>query len=163
MKSTRATQQSLASLNTLMQETLSISGMLLIKTFGRKKFAQRQFEVENRKLTELSIHQQMLGRWFFMGMNIFTTLAPVSLYIVAGLLIIYVPGSTHITVGSLIAFITLQGRFFGPFNQLIILLVEAQGSLALFDRIFEYLDQKVEIEDTPDALHLSPLEVQGEV
>jgi ATP-binding cassette subfamily B protein len=82
---------------------------------------------------------------------------------VAGLLIIYVPGSTHITAGILIAFITLQGRFFGPFNQLILLLVEAQGSLALFDRIFEYIDQKVEIEDAPDALHLSPLEVQGEV
>jgi ATP-binding cassette subfamily B protein len=161
--STRATQQSLASLNTLMQETLSISGMLLIKTFGRKKFAQCQFEAENQKLTELSIHQQMLGRWFFMGMNIFMTLMPVSLYIVAGLLMIYVPDSTHITVGSLIAFITLQGRFFGPFNQFILLLAEAQGSLALFDRIFEYLDQKVEIEDAPGALHLSPLEVQGEV
>jgi len=102
-KSTRATQESLASLNALMQETLSVSGVLLIKTFGRKKFARSQFEAENQKLTELSIRQQILGRWFFMGMNVFVTLLPVSLYIVAGFLIIYVPGSTHITVGSLIA------------------------------------------------------------
>lgn len=162
-KSVKATQQSLASLNALMQETLSISGMLLIKTFGRKKFAQHQFEAENQKLTELSIRQQMLGRWFFMGMNVFMTLMPVSLCIVAGLLLIYVPRSIHITVGILFAFLTIQGRFFGPFNQLLVLLVEAQGSLALFDRLFEYLDQKVEIEDAPNALHLSPLEVQGKV
>ena len=162
-KSVEATQQSLASLNALMQETLSVSGMLLIKTFGRKKFAQHQFEAENQKLTELSIRQQILGRWFFMGMNVFMILIPVALCIMAGFLLIYGPRSTHITIGVLFAFIGLQGRFFGSFTQFLPLLTQAQGSLALFDRLFEYLDQKVEIEDAPNALHLSPQEVQGKV
>lgn len=162
-KSLKATQQSLASLTGLMQETLSISGILLIKTFGRKELAQKQFEAKNQQLTELSMYQQMLGRWFFMLINTFITLIPVILYVAAGFLIVYLPNSTHITIGTLIAFVTIQGRFFGPFSQLSVSSVNAQGSLALFDRIFEYLDQEVEIKDVPDAQHLSPTEIDGDV
>lgn len=159
----RATRESLASLNVLMQETLSVSGVLLIKIFGRKKFAQDQFNSENRKLTELSIRQQMVGRWFFMFMGAFSSITPVILYLVAGWILIYNPGAAHITIGDLIAFITIQGRFFGPFSQLLSLQVNVQGDLALFDRIFEYLDLPVEIQDAPNALHLSSDEVRGEV
>jgi len=161
--STKATQQKLASLNILMQETLSISGILLIKIFGRKRFAQGQFEAENQKLMELGIRQQMSGRWFFMFMNTFMILVPVTVALAAGILITYVPESIHISLGGLIGFITLQIRFFNSFNNLLTLLVDVQGSLALFDRIFEYLDQEVEIKDAPNALRLSPSEVRGEI
>jgi ATP-binding cassette subfamily B protein len=162
-ESLKATQQSLASLTALMQETLSVSGILLIKTFGRKRFAQSQFEEKNHKLAELSIRQQVLGRWFLMFVNTFVTLVPIILYVVAGFLMTYLPGSIHVTIGILIAFITLQERLFGPFNTLILALINAYGSLALFDRIFEYLDQKVEIQDAPDVIHLSSADVHGEV
>ncbi len=161
--STKATQQKLAALNVLMQETLSISGILLIKIFGRKHFARGQFAAENQKLTELSIHQQMLGRWLLMLMNTFFMITPVVIALIAGALLIYVPDSFGITLGSLFAFITLQARFFGSFNQLLTLVVEVQGSLALFDRIFEYLDIPIEIKDVPNALHLSPREVRGAI
>jgi len=161
--STKATQQKQAELNVLMQETLSISGILLIQIFGRKHFAQGQFEAENQKLTELSIHQQMLGRWLFMFINTFSVFIPVMITLAAGVLLIYVPDSFGITLGSLFAFVMLQGRFFGSFQQLLTLLVEVQGSLALFDRIFEYLDQEVEIKDAPNAVYLSPSEVRGAI
>lgn len=158
-----ATQQSLASLTALMQETLSVSGVLLIKTFGRRKFAQHQFEAKNQKLMELSIRQQLLGRWFVMFVSTFTTLIPIILYVVAGLVVALFPDSTHISVGTLVAFVTLQERFFGPFNALSISFVNTQGSLALFDRIFEYLDLEVEINDVPGALRLDQASVRGAV
>jgi ATP-binding cassette subfamily B protein len=160
---TRETQQSLAALTVWMQETLSINGILLIKAFGRKRFVQKQFETENQKFAELSIRQQMVGRWFLMWMNDFFTLAPVILALVAGVVIIYIPNSGNLTIGKLIAFVTLQESFLDPCARLIASLINLQGSLALFDRLFEYLDLPIEIQDAPDALHLSLEHVRGEV
>jgi ATP-binding cassette subfamily B protein len=162
-KSVRATQQSLAALSTLMQETLSVNGVLLIKTFGRKQFARSQFEVKNQKLMSLGIRQQMLGRMFGTFMGTFVTLVPIILYVLAGVLIVYLPNITHISAGILLAFVVMQDRFFGPANQFCIALMNTRGSLALFDRIFEYLDQEVEIADAPNAVHLSSTQVQGKV
>jgi ATP-binding cassette, subfamily B, bacterial len=159
----RATQNSLASLTALMLETLSVSGVLLIKTFGRKGFAKGKFEQENQRLTELGIHQQMVGRWSLMFMNTFFQLTPVIVCLFAGFIIIYLPHVTTITIGGIIAFLTLQSRFFGPLNQLLGLQVNLQGALALFDRLFEYLDLPARIKDAPDALHLLPEDVRGEV
>jgi ATP-binding cassette subfamily B protein len=162
-KSIREAQQSLASLTAWMQETLSVSSILLIKAFGRKKGVQSQFEVKSREFTELSIRQQMAGQWFFMIMSDFFNLMPVILSCLAGLLIIYEPGRNDMTLGKLIAFLAIQGSFFGPVNRLSTLLVNWQGSLALFDRLFEYLDLPVEIKDAPNALYLSPRDLRGEV
>ncbi len=162
-KSIREAQQSLASLTAWMQETLSVSSILLIKAFGRKKGVQSQFEVKSREFAELSIRQQMAGQWFFMIMSDFFNLMPVILSCLAGLLIIYEPGRNDMTLGKLIAFLAIQGSFFGPVNRLSTLLVNLQGSLALFDRLFEYLDLPVEIEDAPNALYLSPRDLRGEV
>ena len=159
----RATQKSLATLNALMQETLSVSGILLIKTFGRKKFARDQFEKENQKLTSLGVRQQMVGRWFLTFVNIFFAITPVILYLVAGWQLIYHPGFGGLTVGILFAFMLLQARFFGPVGQLLAQQVAIQGSLALFDRIFEYLDLPIEIQDLPNALYLPPERVRGEI
>ena len=161
--SVKATQQSLATLNALMQETLSISGILLIKTFGRKEFARDQFEIENENLTRLSIRQRMVGRWFFMFMGAFSLIIPVILLTVTGWSVIYNPGFVHITIGDLFAFIALQDRFYGPINQLLTVQISVQSSLAIFDRIFEYLDIPVEIQDAPNAIHLAPDKARGEV
>ena len=159
----KETQQSLASLTAMMQETLSVSGILLIKTFGRQKHAQQQFQTENQKLANLEVRQQMIGRWFFMFIGTFFSITPAIVYLVAGWLIITQPHNTTLTLGSIVAFTTLQSRLFFPIGQLLNVQVEIQGALALFDRIFEYLDLPIEIQNKPNALTLSPDSVRGEV
>jgi len=153
----------MAALTALMQETLSVSGILLTKTFGRQKYAQDRFEQENQKLTDLEIRQQMIGRWFFMFIGTFFSITPAVVYLVAGLQIISNPLHSGISLGGIVAFTTLQSRIFFPIGQLLNVQVEIQGALALFDRIFEYLDMPIEIQDAPNALHLNLDEVRGEV
>lgn len=158
----KETQESMASLTAMMQETLSVSGILLTKTFARQKYAQDRFEKENQNLTDLEVRQQMIGRWFFMFIGIFFSITPAIVYLVAGLQII---NNTHaaITLGGIVAFTTLQSRLFFPIGQLLSIQVDVQGALALFDRIFEYLDLPIEIRDKPKALQLKVNEVQGEI
>ncbi len=151
----KKTQQSLASLTAMMQETLSVSGILLTKTFARQKYAQGRFEAENQKLTALEVRQQMIGRWFFMFIGTFFSITPAVVYLVAGLQIIHNPANPAITLGGIVAFTTLQSRLFFPIGQLLSVQLEIQGALALFDRIFEYLDLPIEIKDAPNALHLA--------
>ncbi|HYL43677.1 MAG TPA: ABC transporter ATP-binding protein [Ktedonobacteraceae bacterium] len=158
----KETQQSLASLTAMMQETLSVSGILLIKTFGRQKYAQKQFEDENQKLADLEVRQQMIGRWFFMFIGTFFSVTPAIVYLVAGWQIIQDP-HTSLTLGRIVAFTTLQSRLFFPVGQLLNVQVEIQGALALFDRIFEYLDLPIDIQNKPNALQLTPDDVQGDV
>jgi ATP-binding cassette subfamily B protein len=158
----KETQQSLASLTAIMQETLSVSGILLVKTFGRQKYAQQQFEKENQQLTDLEIRQQMIGRWFFMLIGTFFSIMPAIVYLIAGWQIIH-HLDTQLTLGSIVAFTTLQSRLFFPIGQLLNIQIEIQGALALFDRIFEYLDLPIDIQDTPGALHLNPDQTRGEV
>ncbi|HEY6406718.1 MAG TPA: ABC transporter ATP-binding protein, partial [Ktedonobacteraceae bacterium] len=104
---------------------------------------------------------QMIGRWFFMLIGTFFSIMPAIIYLVAGYQIIKgVPG---ISLGTIVAFTTLQSRLFFPIGQLLNVQVEIQGALALFDRIFEYLDLPIEIQNKPGALKLSPDEIQGDV
>src|SRR3989441_8320330 len=159
----KETQKSLASLTAMMQETLSVSGILLMKTFGRQKLAQEQFEKENQNLTNLEVRQQMIGRWFFMFIGIFFSITPAIVYLVAGWQIIHNPLHPGITLGGIVAFTTLQSRLFFPIGQLLSIQVDIQGALALFDRIFEYLDLPIEIKDAPNALHLKAGETRGEI
>ncbi|GCE11159.1 ABC transporter ATP-binding protein [Tengunoibacter tsumagoiensis] len=158
----KETQKSLASLTAMMQETLSVSGILLMKTFGRQQYAQELFEKENQNLTNLEVHQQLIGRWFFMFINVFFSITPPIVYLVAGLQVIN-HSDPFMTVGKIVAFTTLQSRLFFPVGQLMSLQVEIQGALALFDRIFEYLDLPIDIQDAPHAQRLNPHEVQGQV
>ncbi|WP_338254765.1 ABC transporter ATP-binding protein [Dictyobacter halimunensis] len=158
----KETQQTMASLTAMMQETLSVSGILLMKTFGRQKYAQKLFEDENQKLTDLEVRQQMIGRWFFMSINIFFSIIPAVVYLVAGQQIIS-HSDPFMTFGKIVAFTTLQSRIFFPIGQLLTVQVEVQGSLALFDRIFEYLDIPIEIKDKPNALRLTAEESRGRV
>ncbi len=157
----KETQESMATLTSKMQETLSVSGILLIKTFGRQKYAEDQFREENQKLADLEVRQQMIGRWFFMLIGTFFSIMPAIIYLVAGYQIINgVPG---VSLGTIVAFTTLQSRIFFPIGQLLNVQVEIQGALALFDRIFEYLDLPIEIQNRPGALELSSDEIQGDV
>jgi ATP-binding cassette, subfamily B, bacterial len=159
----KETQKSMASLTAMMQETLSVSGILLTKTFGRQKYAEQRFEKENQKLTNLEVRQQMIGRWFFMFIGTFFSIMPAIIYLIAGWLIIRDPLHAGISLGGIVAFTTLQSRLFFPIGQLLSVQVEIQGALALFDRIFEYLDIPIEIQDSPGALHLNPDEARGDV
>jgi ATP-binding cassette subfamily B protein len=159
----KETQESMASLTAMMQETLSVSGILLTKTFGRQKFAQEKFEQENQHLTNLEVRQQMIGRWFFMFIGIFFSITPAIVYLVAGTQIIHNPVGAPISLGGIVAFTTLQSRLFFPVGQLLNIQVDVQGALALFDRIFEYLDLPIEIKDKRDALKLKANDVRGEV
>src|SRR6266566_829151 len=97
----KETQQSMAALTALMQETLSVSGILLTKTFGRQKYAQDRFEKENQTLTNLEVRQQMIGRWFFMFIGIFFSITPAIVYLVAGLQIIHNTNAA-ITLGGIV-------------------------------------------------------------
>src|SRR5438876_6023873 len=91
----------------------------------------------------------------------FFSIAPAFVYLLAGSLII--GGATHVSIGTIVAFTTLQSRLFFPLGQLLNVQVEIQGALALFDRIFEYLEMEPEIRDAPGAIELDPATLRGDV
>ncbi len=155
-------QSSLADLNATMQETLSVSGVLLTKTSGRQSLTRAKFAGENETLTAAQIKQAMVFRLFFNLIGLTFSLTPVLVYWLAADLIV-ARGDRHLTLGTVVAFTTLQARLFFPLTGLLNVQVEVTSALALFDRIFEYLDLKQDITDAPDALALSPAQVRGAV
>jgi ATP-binding cassette subfamily B protein len=164
----KETQESLAEMSSMVQETLSVSGVLLTKTYGRQRQEIARFDKENQRLVGLQIRQQMVGRWFMMVIGTFFSIIPALVYLLAGYLA-FGPGHssspTEVAeiVGTLVAFTTLQTRLFFPVGALLNVQVELQGALALFERIFEYLDMPLEIVDQPNAATLTPDQVKGEV
>jgi ATP-binding cassette subfamily B protein len=156
------TQKSLAEITAATEETLSVSGMLLTKTFGQQQQAVNRFTGLNANLARLQIRQAMVGRWFFMIIGSIFSITPAFVYWLAGYLAINGDPSAP-TIGDIVAFTTLQSRLFFPLGQLLNVQVEIQGALALFDRIFEYLEMDPEIVDAPDAVALDPRTVQGRV
>jgi len=156
------TQKSLAEMTAVTEETLSVSGVLLTKTFGRQQSALQRFLDVNRRLARLQIRQAMVGRWFFMIIGTIFSITPAFVYWLAGALAIG-GDPTAPTIGDIVAFTTLQSRLFFPLGQLLNVQVEIQGSLALFDRIFEYLEMEPEIRDAPDAQPLDARPVAGQV
>jgi ATP-binding cassette subfamily B protein len=159
------TQESLADLTAIMQETLSVSGILLSKAFGRQAYEIERFQKENRRLSQLEIKQTMVGRGFFSMVQIFFSITPAFVYLLGGYLLLkgHYSGSPANLAGTIVTFTTLQSRLFFPMGQLLNVNIEIQSSLALFDRIFEYLDLEREITDRDGALDLQPSEVRGEV
>jgi ATP-binding cassette, subfamily B, bacterial len=156
------TQKSLAELTATTEETLSVSGILLSKTFGQQANSIAKFRGLNRRLAALQIRQAMVGRWFFMIIGTIFSIMPAFVYWLAGTLA--ANGSPDApTAGTIVAFTTLQSRLFFPLGQLLGIQVEIQGSLALFDRIFEYLEMDPEIVDAPDAVAMHPATTRGRV
>jgi ATP-binding cassette subfamily B protein len=156
------TQEALADLSSTTPETLSVSGMLLTKTFGQQEAANERFGTLNRRLAALQIRQAMVGRWFFMIVGTVFSITPGFVYWLAGWLAIQGDPSSP-TIGDIVAFTTLQSRLFFPLGQLLKVQVEIQGALALFDRIFEYLELDPGIVDAPDAIDLAARPVQGRI
>ncbi len=156
------TQKSLADMTAITEETVSVSGMLLTKTFGQQGAAIGRFQEANARLARLQLRQSMIGRWFFMIVGVVFSITPAFVYWLAGWLAIE-GDPTAPTIGDIVAFTTLQSRLFFPLGQLLSVQVEMQGALALFDRIFEYLGLRPEIEDAPDAVALDPEQVRGQV
>jgi ATP-binding cassette subfamily B protein len=158
------TQASLAEISAISQETLSVSGILLTKAFGRQRYEIRRFEDENRRLADLEIRQSMVGRYFFAIVQIFFSITPALVYLVAGVVIAHEPlNAITIQAGTIVAFTTLQSRLFFPIGQMLQVSVEVQSSMALFHRIFEYLDMSLEIVDSPDARPVPKDSVRGAV
>ena len=164
----KSTQISLADLSAMVEETLSVSGVLLTKTFGRQRRQIERFDRENERLVNLQVRQQMIGRWFFSFVSTFFSITPALVYLLYGYLSFgsghhLTPQQLGEAIGTLVAFTTLQSRLYFPIGQLLSVQVDIQGALALFDRIFEYLDMPHEIEDKPNALRLAVEDVRGEV
>lgn len=159
------TQESLADLTAIMQETLSVSGILLSKSFGRQAYEIDRFRKENRRLSRLEIKRTMVGRGFFALVQVFFSVMPAFVYLVGGWLFLNggLGENPNQIVGTIVAFTTLQSRLFFPMGQLLNVQVEIQSALALFDRIFEYLDLEREIVDKDGAIELDPAEVRGEI
>ena len=150
------TQRSMAEMSAITEESLSVSGILLSKTFGQQEASIERFRAESQRLGDLQVRGQMIGRWFFALIGTFFSIMPAFVYLLAGTLII--DGDTSVSIGTIVAFTTLQSRLFFPLGQLLNVQVEIQGALALFDRIFEYLEMPHEITNAPDAVELSPVE-----
>jgi ATP-binding cassette subfamily B protein len=156
----RSTQESLAAMSALSEETLSVSGVLLAKAFGNQARDTTRYHQENQRLADLEVRQQMIGQGFYAIVQSFLSITPAAVYLIAGLLLAH---GTAISAGTVVAFTTLQTRLYFPIGQLLQVSVELRSSLALFDRIFEYLDVVPDIVDAPDAVDLPATSSGGRV
>ena len=154
-------QGQLADISALVEESLSVSGILLGKTFGRSNDLAERFERESAELADVEVRSRMAGRWRMASVQIAFAAMPALIYLVAGLSI--ASGGEAITIGTLVAFTTLQTRLFFPIQSLLSVGVEVQASLALFERVFEYIDLPVEIEERDGAIRVDPADVRGEL
>lgn len=146
------TQESLSDMTAITQEALSVSGVLLAKSFNRQQAEVDRYNRENRTQIGLQVQQAMSGQWFFALVSIFLSSIPAIVYLVAGWLV--TGGSTDITAGAIVAFTTVQSRLLFPLIGLMRVALDLQTSGALFARIFEYLDLKPSIADKPGAVEL---------
>jgi ATP-binding cassette, subfamily B, bacterial len=144
-------QKTMADISTLVEESLSVSGMLLGKTMGRSGELSDRFERESSELADLEVRQVMAGRWVMASIQMSFSIMPALVYWFAGQS--FVGG---VTLGTVVAFTTLQTRLFFPVGSLLSVQIDLQTSLALFDRVFEYLDLPVEIVESEDAVDLPP-------
>lgn len=161
----KSTQVELADLSAMSEETLSVSGILLSKTFGRQQAEIQRYTESSGRLADLQVRQQMIGRSFFALIQAFFAITPVLVYVAAGYLLdggqglaggLF--GGEGLTQGDVVAFTTLQARLFFPIARTLEVSVQVQSSLALFERIFEYLDLKQTIVDPAQAVDLADVD-----
>jgi ATP-binding cassette subfamily B protein len=148
-KIAKTTQETLADISSLVQESLSVSGILLGKTMGRTNELADRFETDSLRLADLEVRQRMAGRWVMATIQTSFAVMPAAVY--------WFGGVSHVVgIATIVAFTTLQTRLFFPVGSLLGVGLDVQTSLALFDRIFEYLDQPIDIEEKPDARPSAP-------
>ncbi|HRU98487.1 MAG TPA: ABC transporter ATP-binding protein [Ruminococcus sp.] len=156
---TKESQACSDEINGILNETMSVSGQLLVKLFGMEEKEYSRYEAVNKKMINLNIRESMAGRWFRMALNTFTNIGPMLIYLVGG--IIMMKYDSTVTVGQITVLVALLGKMYGPVNQLLNIQVDWIRSMAMFTRIFEYYDMPVEIENSPDAI--TPDHADGEV
>ena len=152
-------QESMADISSLVQESLSVSGILLGKTMGRAPDLAERFHGESSRLADLEVRQRMAGRWVMASVQATFAIMPALVYWFAGMGL----GGATISIGTLVAFTTLQTRLFFPIGQLLNVQIDLQTSLALFERVFEYLDLPVEIDERDGAVSLPREAIRGDV
>ena len=161
---TMQAQESKAEISAITEETLSVSGMLLAKVFGRGPEEVVRFRKENHRLANLAIRQEMIGRALFAVIGAFFSSAPALVYLIGGFVIAGSHGhNASITAGTIVAFTTLQSRLFFPIGSMLSVSIEIQASLALFERIFDYLKMPHDIVDGPDARAVAASDIKGDV
>ncbi len=153
----RRVQGALAQLTAFLTEKLNIGGLILVKSFGRQQYENEHFDALNRKAMKEMISEGMVTRWLFMFTALFAAAVPAIIFGYGGWQVI----TGGLSLGAVIAFNALAVRLFMPVTQLLNVQVDIAGSVALFERIFEYLDLPVEIQDKPGAVQ--PEAVRGEV
>jgi ATP-binding cassette subfamily B protein len=146
----KTTQESLADISSLVQESLSVSGILLGKTMGRGNELADRFDADSRRLADLEVRQRMAGRWVMALIQTSFAVMPAAVYWFGGIALAH--GSSAVSIPLLVAFTTLQTRLFFPVGSLLGVGLDVQTSLALFDRIFEYLDHPIDIIEKPNAV-----------
>ncbi len=146
-----------ADMSSMITETLSINGALLVKTFGRQRDEMERFRTTNALVRDIGVRRALVGRWFFLGLGISAAIGTALIYWVGGVLVI----EGAITVGTIVAFAAYLGRLYGPISALTNVQVEFATSMVSFERVFEYLDLPHEIRDRPHALKLG--DIRGRV
>ena len=154
-------QRRLADLSALVSESLSVSGIMLGKTMGRGPDLAQRFTGESREIADVEVRSRMAGRWVMSTIQMVFAIQPALVYWIAGQS--FVHGGTAISIGTVVAFTQLQTRLLFPIQSLLSTGADVEASLALFDRIFEYLDLPVDIVETDSPVVLRPDEVLGEV
>ncbi len=143
-----------ADMSNIISETLGINGALLVKTFGRQRQEVGRFRETNRNVRDIGVRRALVGRWFFMGLGIAGAIGTALIYWVGGYMVL----GGAITVGTIVAFAAYLVRLYGPISALTNVQVEFATSMVSFERVFEYLDLPVEIEDSPQAVALGDVE-----
>ena len=156
---TNESQQVNDEVNGILNETLSVSGQLLVKLFGKEAYEYERYENANRKMIGLNIKESMAGRWFRVVLTTFTSIGPMLLYLVGGILMMKY--DSDLTIGDITVLVALLGRMYMPVNSLLNIQVEWIRSMAMFKRIFDYFDIPVEIKNADDAV--TPDKVTGDV
>ena len=146
-------------INGILNETLSVSGQLLSKLFVKEKYEYERYEQANERMIRLNIREGMAGRWFRVILSTFTSIGPMLIYLVGGILMIR--HGAELTIGDITVLVALLGRMYMPVNSLLNIQVDWIRSMALFTRIFNYFDIPVEIENAPDAI--APKAARGDV
>ena len=159
----RATQESLSDMTAITEEALSVSGVLLTKVFNRSDAEIARYRAENDRQVDLQVRQAMAGQGFFGVVTAFMAVTPALVYLVAGSMMTGSFGGGVLTAGTLVAFSTLQARLLMPVISLMRIALDVQTSLALFRRIFEYLDLLPAITDRSDAVVLAPAGEAGRI
>jgi len=151
-----------AAISATLQETLSVSGVLLTKTSGQQEIAADRFSMENEALTGTQIQSAMIMRYFFNMIRLTFSITPILVYWLAGFLVV-AQHDHHLTIGTIVGFTALQSALLFPLTNLLSVQADVTSSFAMFDRIFEYLDLKQDVVDAPDAVSLEPSSVRGAV